>query len=150
MVLLIGGGVVKYFVLRPWWDRPTAREREGAVAVLAFNAGLEAESGGYRVMRVGHSGVWTDRSWWYLFEASPGDVDACEAAVRRRDGGRVEEVGLSGVCFPDQAERPWWWRPETLADAKVLHVRGSGTGEGEGWFIVSRGAGRIYFHPWSL
>jgi len=150
VALLIGGGVVMYFVSRPWWDRPTAREREAAIGVLAFNTGLEAKTGGYRATRVGHSGVWTDRSWWYLFETSPENVDACEAAIRRRDGGRVEEQALSGVYFSDQAERPWWWRPETLADAKVLHVRRSGTGEGEEWFILSKGTGRIYFHPWSL
>jgi hypothetical protein len=62
----------------------------------------------------------------------------------------VEVRTLADVSPPiaDFEEAPFWWNPESLPDAKVLHVKYK-PGETMRWYIVSRQTGVIYCHPWS-
>jgi hypothetical protein len=146
-VALICSGVALYFVTRPWWDRPSPGEATKALEVLERVGGFEVAPA-FRTTRIAHSG-WQDVSYWYLFEIPPADVATCESSIRHRNGGRIGEQTLSQLYFADQSSNPWWWTPEEMPDAKVLHIRENGTGESESWFILSRQTGRIYFHPWT-
>jgi hypothetical protein len=146
-IALICSGVTLFFVTRPWWDRPSPDDDKKALQVMERISGF-AVTPECRTARIARSG-WQDVSYWYLFEMPRADVATCETSIRQANAKRIEEQTCSQLHFADESSNPWWWKPEKLPDAKVLHVRENGTGESESWFILSPQTGQIFYHPWT-